>query len=236
MIALLLVLVLVLGWILVHFWVQLVRERRAQFVRTFSLPPGLYQKLQEKHPQLSLKDCQLVGHALRHFFLAWLWTRQHVSMPSQVVDDLWHEFILHTRSYEIFCRQAFGGFLHHTPAAAFGRGVQEDNTGLQRCWWQVCREENVHPLKPTRLPLLFAIDRKFSIRDGFIYALDCENEVEVAKLAATGAKVHCAMHLRPIRQPRAASGCSGGGCSGGGGHGCSGDGGSSCGGGGCGGH
>ncbi len=39
-------------------------------------------------------------------------------MPSQVVDDAWHEFILSTRIYGDFCRRAFGYFLHHTPAEA----------------------------------------------------------------------------------------------------------------------
>ncbi len=51
------------------------------------------------------------------FFLAYLMSgKRHVPMPSQVADDLWHEFILvHARLRRAFCRRAFGGFLHHTP-------------------------------------------------------------------------------------------------------------------------
>jgi hypothetical protein len=226
----LLVVVLLLGAMLVAVWAGLVRQRREHFIRTFALPPGLYDKLRGRHAHLSLKDCQLVGQALRHFFLAWLRGRQQIAMPSQVVDDLWHEFILYTRNYQLFCRRAFGSFLHHTPAAVLGAGKSQDNAGLRRCWWQVCREENIHPEKPTRLPLLFAIDRKLGIRDGFVYALDCDNEVEVTKLAATGATVHCATSLRPLRKDQD-SGCSGG-WSGGSSDSCNGGG---CGGGGCGG-
>jgi hypothetical protein len=124
----------ILGAVLLYMWSKLVRARRVEFIREFCLPPGLYDKLRQKHPELSLKDCQLVGHALRQFFLAYLKSgKQYISMPSQVVDDLWHEFILYTRNYAQFCRRAFGGFLHHTPAAALG-GPKRSNVGLRRCW------------------------------------------------------------------------------------------------------
>ena len=55
---------------------------QAEFIRTFTLPAGLYEKLRQKRPHLSLKECQLVGHALRQFFLAYLKSgRDFVSMP-----------------------------------------------------------------------------------------------------------------------------------------------------------
>jgi hypothetical protein len=41
-------------------------------------------------------------------------------MPSQVANDQWHEFILHTRQYDAFCRQVFGRFMHRTPAERGG--------------------------------------------------------------------------------------------------------------------
>jgi hypothetical protein len=202
-------------------WIQL---RRVEFIRNSRLPPGLYDKLREKHPQLSLKDCQLVGHALRQFFLAYLKSeKQEIAMPSQVVDDLWHEFILYTRHYSEFCRRAFGGFLHHTPAAALGKSPTK-NDGLRRCWWQACREEDIHPQKPTRLPLLFALDRKLGIKGGFVYLIDCRNPVEAGKLADAGLPIHCAADLKPLRKDRDGSGssCGGSSCSGSSSHGCSG--------------
>lgn len=52
---------------------------------------------------------------LKQFFAAYLTGGgRPVSMPSQIVDDLWHEFILYTRDYQKFCRWAFGRLLHHT--------------------------------------------------------------------------------------------------------------------------
>ena len=163
--------------------------RRDAFIRSFALPHGLFDKLRRHHPHLTLKECQLVSHGLRQFFLAHLKSgRQHVSMPSQVADDLWHEFILYTRNYQAFCQQAFGRFFHHTPAAVLAGGRARSNAGLRRCWWQVCREENIDPRAPTRLPLLFALDAKLGIANGFRYVADCQ---AVRREGADGGAVHC---------------------------------------------
>lgn len=154
-------------------WTRWRQAAQAEYIRSYMFPPGLLDRLGKKRPQLELKDRQLVAHALRHFFLAHLKSgRKFVSMPSQLADDLWHEFILYTRHYEAFCKQAFGRYLHHTPAVVLGADRQ-DNAGLRRTWWYTCLEENINPRKATRLPLLFALDAKFNIADGFRYAPDC---------------------------------------------------------------
>lgn len=184
-------LALTAGMVLLIFWVSRSRARlatRAEFIRSYTLPPGLFDKLRRKHPQLSLKDCQLIGQGLRQFFLAYLKSgRQFVAMPSQGVDDLWHEFILCTKNYDVFCRKAFGRFLHHTPAIVLS-AEKQDNTGLRRVWWYACREENIDPKNPTRLPLLFAIDSKFAIAGGFVYAANCE---ALQHQSGSGGAVHC---------------------------------------------
>jgi hypothetical protein len=180
------VIVSALGWVL---WWRSRRAVRAEFVRSYTFPPGLFDRLRKKHPQLSLKDCQLVAQGLRQFFLCYLKSGcRFVAMPSQGVDDLWHEFILYTRHYDAFSRQAFGRFLHHTPAIALSKNRQ-DNTGLRRVWWYACREENVEPRHPTRLPLLFAIDAKLAIAGGFVYAPNCK---VLREKTSDGAAVHCA--------------------------------------------
>jgi hypothetical protein len=216
-------------------WRWTSRLRRAEFIRTYTLPKGLFEKLVQRRPQLEGKDCSLVARALRQFFLAYLNSgRRMVSMPSQVADDLWHEFILYTREYERFCRQAFGGFLHHSPAVVMGSQAIADQ-GLRRVWWQCCKEENINPRKATRLPLLFALDAKLKIADGFNYVVNCDAvRRQGAHGGGTTRATYCGADLSPI----GASGCGGSGCSGGGFFG--GDGGGSsdgggCGGGGCGG-
>lgn len=164
---------LLLGLILLYALARWRRAAREEYIRTYQFPKGLMDRLQAKRPGISAKDGHLVARALRQFFLAYLkGGRRFVSMPSQVVDDLWHEFILYTHNYELFCRRAFGRFLHHMPAAVLGPNRQ-DNAGLRRVWWHACIEENINPRTPSRLPLLFALDAKLGIADGFHYAPDC---------------------------------------------------------------
>lgn len=187
--AVMLFMLIVLSVVLLLVWRALRRARRADFIRQFTLPQGLFDKLRQRHPQLTLKDCQLVAQALRQFFLTHLHSGlQQVSMPSQVADDLWHEFILYTRNYQAFCERAFGRFMHHTPAAVMG-SQRRANAGLRRCWWFCCRAENIHPRQPTRLPLLFAIDAKLAIAGGFIYQANCA-PARAAQAAGVGA-VYC---------------------------------------------
>jgi hypothetical protein len=215
-------------------WVERDRKSRETFIRDFLLPNGLFEALRAHHPQLTLKDCQLVSQGLRQFFLVHLKSGyQFISMPSQVADDLWHEFILYTRDYEQFCKQAFGGMLHHTPAIALGEPHQ-GNAGIRRAWRFACEEENINPRKPSRLPLLFALDGKLNIPNGFIYVPNCSKIKRTAQAAgnAGAAGAYCGADL--------ATGSDGGGSGSGDGgdggiDGGGGDGGGGCGGGGCGG-
>lgn len=148
-----------------------VRARRERYIRTYVFSWGLLQKLIGKHPQLELKEAQLVARALREFFLIHLKTApRFIGMPSRVVDDLWHEFILDTRAYEQFCKEAFGAYFHHVPAATTGKSSTDD-VALRVTWRFACIEENINVKSPTRLPLLFALDEKLHIVDGFTYTL-----------------------------------------------------------------
>jgi len=172
-----------------HVWKSWRQLARAEFIRSYTFPRGLLDKLRTRRPDLDLKEMQLVGRALRQFFLAHLLSgRKFVSMPSQVTDDLWHEFILYTRNYDEFCRRAFGRFMHHTPAVVLGADRQ-NNSGLRRAWWYACKQENINPSAATRLPLLFAIDAKLGIKDGFVYAPDCK-ELRADNRSDAGT-VHC---------------------------------------------
>ncbi|MFO0691757.1 MAG: hypothetical protein U0900_23885 [Myxococcota bacterium] len=222
-------------------WVErrLKRASREQFVRSYMFPTGLFEKLHRARPGLDAKGQQLVARALRQFFLAYLKSDyRRVSMPSQAVDDLWHEFILFTRDYQTFCDQAFGRFLHHTPAVRMGT-AKSDNEGLRRVWWFSCLEENINPRKATRLPLLFAIDRKLEIKDGFFYDLHCRRQLDrdPAYDGSGSPAVQCTDLFADstIDKSLAGFGCGGGGgciaggdggdggCSGGCGGGCGGD-------------
>ena len=190
MVAPLVVLLAIATGFAVLFGFRARRASRERFIRGYTFPAGLLDRLCKVRPDLHFKDVALTSHALRHFFLAYLQSGgRFVSMPSQVADELWHEFILHTRSYEVFCRQAFGRFLHHTPAIALGAD-RGGNAGLRRTWWWCCREEHIDLRRPSRLPLLFALDAKLGIADGFVYAADC-GSLPAALRQHDGTTVHC---------------------------------------------
>jgi len=201
------------------------RLRRAEFIRTYKFPRGLLPKLEQRHPGFTRKESALVSRGLRQFFIAYLMSgKEFVSMPSVVADDLWHEFILYTREYEAFCRQAFGGFLHHSPAIVLP-DEKRSNGGLRRVWWYTCKYENIDPVNPTRLPLLFALDEKLNVPGGSLYPLESE---EVAALTRGARERKSGRHSSFRAEGDSGFGDSGGADGGGG------DGGGGCGGG-CGG-
>lgn len=184
-------------------------KQRRMYINEYIFPVFLTQKLQQQYPQFTREQLDLVVTGLRQYFLMCSKAEKKlVAMPSQVVDDLWHQFILHTREYQVFCRKALGRFLHHTPAEAMTNKHNAPDS-IKRAWRLACNLENINPRQPDRLPLIFALDAMLAIPNGYNYSLDCTDSRKGE---------HCASHI----------GC-GGGCSGS--SGCSGDGGG-CGGGG----
>jgi hypothetical protein len=212
-------LLLISAWVLWNVWL---RSSRRRHIDGFALPEGLRRKFREARPGLGAEDEQLAFDALREYFhVCRVAGRRFVSMPSQAADDAWHAFILFTRSYDGFCRRAFGRFLHHTPAEAMSSATLAQE-GIKPAWRIACRRQKIDPKNPDRLPLLFAIDGLLAIPNGFRYNLVCDP----GAAGIAGAAGYCASHI----------GC-GGGCGGGcSGSGCGGDSGSGDGGGGgCGG-
>jgi hypothetical protein len=179
-------------WIAVYSRDKSLRLKRSEFIRTYRWPPGLLYKLRAKHPGLTPADAAAVARGLQQFFATHLMSgRKFVAMPSQAVDELWHEFILYTRDYEQFCKRAFGRFMHHTPAAAMGPyAARRTADGLRRAWWFAWKDEDINPKHATRLPLLFALDGDLQIPNGFRYDLNCD---ALEKNGVTN--VHCINEL-----------------------------------------
>ncbi len=221
--------ILLSGVILFAIMLSRQGQRRMAFIREFAFPPGLSAKVSLQHPHLSPSDLDQVMQGLRQFFLAYhLSNHQYIAMPSRVVDDLWHEFILYTQSYADFCKRAFGRFLHHTPAVMLG-SQRRANVGLRRVWYRTCQQESINPKSPASLPLLFALDSTLAISGGFIYATDCRG---IQRVDGTGI-INCAIDFSDNTADSSACGGDGGsdsssGCNGGCNGGCSGG----CGGGG----
>ncbi len=207
-------------------WWRSLHRNRAAFIDDYPYGKFLDKRLAARRPELDEAQRRLVFDGLREYFhLCRAAKKQMVAMPSQAVDDAWHEFILFTRQYQRFCANGFGRFLHHTPAEAMRTPTQAQD-GIKRAWRLACQRAGIDPKAPQSLPLLFALDAMLGIAGGFVYQRDC---MAANALGSAGANSgYCASHI----------GC-GGGCGGSSGDGSSdgdssGDGGG-CGGGGCGG-
>jgi hypothetical protein len=90
------------------------RKGRRQFIESYQFPQALRRNLIAELGDTRKADIALDG--LRGWYLACLYADGAlIGMPSQAVDEAWHEMILMTREYTWFCEQAFGHYLHHSP-------------------------------------------------------------------------------------------------------------------------
>lgn len=197
--------VIVFAVLLLIYWSyrQYTKKRSFAYIDSYTFHSGLMQKFKACRPELDDDQVNTVALALKDYFkIAKMANQKPVAMPSQVVDDLWHEFILFTRHYQSFCKEAFSRYLHHTPAEAM-QTRRMATAGIKRTWQYACELEGIDPKAPQSLPRLFALDALYNIENGFYYSKDCKNN------NGTG---YCASDI----------GCSGG-------SGCTGDTGSSCG-------
>ncbi len=175
------------GFVLYRLWRTWTARR---LVRSHPFPAYLRDKLRAHYPQVTATQALEVERGLRQFFLASAMAQgRFVAMPSKAVDAMWHEFILHTRAYDSFCRKTFGRMLHHTPAEALAAEpdrADRNFQGLRRAWVWSCRDEGIDPKQPARLPVLFALDAALAIPGGYRYVADCR------LLGADRGDTHCA--------------------------------------------
>jgi hypothetical protein len=152
------------------------KKKYFNYIDSYILHKGLMIKFRSQYPDLSKEQANMVIVALKDYFKMCKEAEfNFVSMPSQVVDDLWHEFILFTRQYQKFCKMAFGQYLHHTPAEAM-QNSNSISSGIKRAWKLACKLERIDPKEPSRLPRIFAIDAALNIENGFYYSLDCAKD------------------------------------------------------------
>src|SRR4051794_8423998 len=95
------------------------RVGRVAVIDGYQFPSSVRYRFAQHHDALTGDQIGTVEAAARQWFrLAAGHPRAKLWMPSVVVDDLWHELVLHTREYAAFCDAAFGRFLHHVPDSA----------------------------------------------------------------------------------------------------------------------
>lgn len=150
--------------------------QRTRFLRAYEFPAPVRERVRKRYPHLAEEQLSLVMLGLRQYFiLCNAAAGGRVSMPSQVVDAAWHEFILFTREYADFCNKGLNRFLHHVPANGASTAAVSPNGAnaeMKTTWGLACKWEGIDPKKPERLPFLFEIDARLLIPDGFWHSLD----------------------------------------------------------------
>ena len=202
---------------------RFIAPQRLEHIKRHRFGSMLRDKVKDLHPNLTTSDLDKVFEGLQQFFLVAHHAKYEVSMPSKVVDDAWHQFLLFSNEYFRFCKEAFGDYFHHKPYPK-NEEMEESDTipiSLLRTWALACRLEGIDPKQPDKLPLLFSLDADLKIENGNLYTLDSE-KFSKEMLNQKNLNGSSATFL-------GGGGCAGGGCGGGGG------GGSGCGGGGGGG-
>jgi len=165
-------------WLLLLFFgfliiiVFIVRSKvQDAYLEKYQFPETVIAKFKEKHKTLTDADIELVQEGLRKYFYISSHSSDIVIMPSVVVDDLWHEFILYSKEYNSFCRQAFGRFLHHSP-----NDTKTFDVDMARflAWEKSCKLEGLNPFTTSELPSIFKIDEQFNIKNGLYYSVSKE--------------------------------------------------------------
>ena len=209
---------------------KFIDPERLEHIKRHRFNSALEHKVRELYPGLSASDVEKVFDGLRQFFLVAHYAKKEVAMPSRLIDDTWHQFILFTDEYSRFCSGAFGKLFHHRPYTndqdrekrkIITSAVRE--TAL-RTWVLACKIEGVDCEEPEKLPLLFRLDADFNIENGNIYTLDSEQILFYREaMRAYGKQGSVSSDIAFFT----ATGCAGWGGEGGGGFagGCGGDGG-----------
>jgi hypothetical protein len=183
---------------LVYAYTKAKRKKQLTYIESYRFHESIKSKLQQKYPTLTNEQLDLVFRGLRdYFYICNRSGKKMISMPSRIVDDAWHEFILFTRTYKTFCLKALGRFLHHTPAEAMKTPTLAQE-GIKRAWRIACSKEGISPKNPVRLPLIFALDSMLNIPNGFRYSINCRDNH-----SPLYGDEYCAGHIG------CASGCSG---------------------------
>ena len=165
------------------------RFAQLSFIAEYRFPRAVLMRFAAAHPTLDAAAHAQVFAGLRDYFaICAADPRTRAGMPSAIVDDAWHTFILSTRDYTAFCERAFGGYLHHAPADAAGN---EDDIG--HTWRLACAREQISPTSPSRLPRLFAIDRDLAVPGARYYALNETDAERTRQMMGNSAMVSLAI-------------------------------------------
>jgi len=94
--------------------------------------------------------------ARKHFramlaFLYFCATSENTFTPSEVIDEMWHTFLLSTKDYDEFCQEYLGKKIHHNPDAVVTEASKEKNQ-QQYINLYIIAEQTLGALDPEMFP------------------------------------------------------------------------------------
>ncbi len=188
-------------------------------VNSYQFPSSVRQRFVQQHGELTEDGVRSVEAAARQWFrLGVRHPKARLVMPSVLVDDLWREFVLHTREYAEFCDAAFGRLPHRTPepvvtaaGSAENRSIglratylfaQQDEPRQAEPRQAGPRQEEPWPGGPVLLPALFRVDQELAVAGGRHYLIDCGGRGTCYGLKGTT----CLQHLGGPGKPAGGGG------------------------------
>lgn len=91
-----------------------------QTILSFDISP-VKKTFLEKHPTLNV---DVIEYQLKNFLYLICITKQELRLPSMEVDELLHEFMIHSKLYFEFCDEFNDGeYVHHNPELEIERSV-----------------------------------------------------------------------------------------------------------------
>lgn len=160
------ILILMVPWVVSRLNRKAARRPRAErrpmgwehVIRSYEWPRGMMARALLRCPPGT--DPALLDQGLREFLLACGEApRLRAAMPSRTVDEAWHEFVLHTLDYAMFCDKAYGTFLHHRPEESMSEDerAHQGHGAMVATWLAATRAEGLERTTHT-MPALFASD------------------------------------------------------------------------------
>ena len=128
-------------------------------------------------------------------------------MPSRVVDEAWHRFILDSASYIEFCDHTYGEYLHHFPEESYRTTLTRNEPKPSTPGWSTVSSKQGESV-------LWDLDQRLGVPEPLGIVPESELRsvpaISVAAAAAHGS-------VRDRRRASGGDGGGGGGCGGGGG-------------------
>jgi len=101
---------------------------KAQAINSWDMSEIAYRLINRDN--LPEKDVAQAINEFKKYMIVRLVTGKVLTMTSEIVDLVWHQFILFTKEYHDFCNKVFGEYIHHAPATDTRKPKEENVQNL----------------------------------------------------------------------------------------------------------